>query len=335
MSNRQSSQTSGKATLGKRIGRWSRGLCLLLAVTLGLQGALAHAQTVYYHNDVAGSPIAATDEAGNLLWRESYRPYGERMLRPAAANTQWFHGKQLDPDTWIEDFGARNYDPVLGRFLSIDPVDFSDKNIHSFNRYAYGNNNPVKYKDPDGRIGFLAIFLPLFGFGITAIGLGDEVSMPGGGLAKAGGKALGGAANAAAKVEGAAAQSAAKEAGSIRGVNAIGGKMNCVNCAIAADATLAGRPASALGGGPFRIDVLEKTVGGRFGAPGSISSVSEALSTAGPGARGIVFGSRGSGEVGHVFNVVNQNGVVRFLDGQTGRAASLEGFENFQLLRTN
>lgn len=128
---------------------------------------------------------------------------------------------------------------------------------------------------------------------------------------------------------------AAKEAGSIRGVNAIGGKMNCVNCAIATDATLAGRPASALGGGPFRIDALEKTFGGRFGAPGSIGSVSEALSAAGPGARGIVFGSRGSGEVGHVFNVVNQNGVVRFLDGQTGRAASLEGFQNFQLLRTN
>jgi len=128
---------------------------------------------------------------------------------------------------------------------------------------------------------------------------------------------------------------AAKEAGSIRSVNAIGGKMNCVNCVIATDATLAGRPTSALGGGPFRINVLEKAFGGRFGAPGPITNVSEALSAAGPGARGIVFGARGSGEVGHVFNVVNQNGVVRFLDGQTGRAASLEGYQSFQLLRTN
>lgn len=126
-----------------------------------------------------------------------------------------------------------------------------------------------------------------------------------------------------------------KEAGSIRSVNAIGGKSNCVNCAVATDATLAGRPASALGGGPFRIDALERMFGGRFGAPGPISSVSEALTAAGPGARGIVFGSRGNGNVGHVFNAVNQNGVVRFLDGQTGRAASLEGFQNFQLLRTN
>ncbi len=80
---------------------------------------------------------------------------------------------------------------------------------------------------------------------------------------------------------------------------------------------------------------MEKLYGARFAAPSSIGSVSEALSVAGSGARGIVFGSRGNAEVGHVFNAVNQNGVVRFLDGQTGRAASLEGYQSFQLLRTN
>lgn len=54
---------------------------------------------------------------------------------------------------------------------------------------------------------------------------------------------------------------------------------------------------------------------------------------AGSGSRGIVFGSRVN-EVGHVFNVANQKGVVRFLDGQTGTAANLEGYEFFRLLRT-
>jgi uncharacterized protein RhaS with RHS repeats len=44
---------------------------------------------------------------------------------------------------------ARYYDPVIGRFYSNDPVGFRD--IHSFNRYAYANNNPYKYIDPDGR----------------------------------------------------------------------------------------------------------------------------------------------------------------------------------------
>jgi hypothetical protein len=39
----------------------------------------------------------------------------------------------------------------LGRFLSVDPVQFREDNIFSFNRYAYANNNPYRYFDPDGR----------------------------------------------------------------------------------------------------------------------------------------------------------------------------------------
>jgi uncharacterized protein RhaS with RHS repeats len=44
---------------------------------------------------------------------------------------------------------ARYYYPVIGRFYSNDPVGFRD--VHSFNRYAYANNNPYKYIDPDGK----------------------------------------------------------------------------------------------------------------------------------------------------------------------------------------
>ena len=123
-------------------------------------------------------------------------------------------------------------------------------------------------------------------------------------------------------------------AGSIRNVNAVGGNMNCVNCAIATDATLAGRPASAMPGGPTKISALEKMFGAKFGSSGSIGDVEAAMSAAGSGSRGIVFGSRGN-EVGHVFNVANQNGKVRFLDGQTGGAASTEGYNSFRLLRTD
>jgi hypothetical protein len=43
---------------------------------------------------------------------------------------------------------ARYYDPVIGRFYSNDPISF--RGIHSFNRYAYANNNPYKYIDPTG-----------------------------------------------------------------------------------------------------------------------------------------------------------------------------------------
>jgi filamentous hemagglutinin len=64
----------------------------------------------------------------------------------------------------------------------------------------------------------------------------------------------------------------------------------------------------------------------------SINEVSSSVSQSGQ--RGIVFGNRGSGQVGHVFNVVNQKGAVRFLDGQAGGAANLTAYKNFSFLYT-
>ena len=44
----------------------------------------------------------------------------------------------------------RYYDPLIGRFYSNDPVGFTASNPMMFNRYAYANNNPYKFVDPDG-----------------------------------------------------------------------------------------------------------------------------------------------------------------------------------------
>ena len=45
--------------------------------------------------------------------------------------------------------------------MGIDPVGFSDSNLQSFNKYAYANNNPYKYVDPNGEspldLAFLAV----------------------------------------------------------------------------------------------------------------------------------------------------------------------------------
>ena len=123
--------------------------------------------------------------------------------------------------------------------------------------------------------------------------------------------------------------------GSIRNVNRVGGQLNCANCSIATDATLAGRPASALDGVPTYPHVLESFFGSRFGSPTSISRIRARMEGAGDGSRGVVFGYRGENTTGHYFNVINQGGTIRFLDGQTGGEASLSGFKSFSLLRTN
>jgi uncharacterized protein RhaS with RHS repeats len=45
---------------------------------------------------------------------------------------------------------ARYYDPVLGRFLSPDPVGFAQGGVRYFNRYGYTANDPVNATDPTG-----------------------------------------------------------------------------------------------------------------------------------------------------------------------------------------
>jgi RHS repeat-associated protein len=115
----------------------------------------------YFHNDIGGTPQAATDSAGNVLWKESYKPYGERINNAIATqggkgnNEIYFHGKkaetQLNGGVTLQYFGARYYDPSGARFMSIDPVGFKAPNVHSFNRYAFANNNPYRYTDPDGK----------------------------------------------------------------------------------------------------------------------------------------------------------------------------------------
>jgi RHS repeat-associated protein len=133
-----------------RDGRMQASAPATITVTGG--GGAPGETIVYLHNDAAGNPIAATDAAGAVIWRERFAPFGERLDHAAAAagNRQWFHGKGQDAETGLLYFGARYYDPTLGRFLSIDPAAWKDGDIHGLNRYVFANNNPYRFTDPDG-----------------------------------------------------------------------------------------------------------------------------------------------------------------------------------------
>ncbi|MEX1167787.1 MAG: RHS repeat-associated core domain-containing protein, partial [Hydrogenophaga sp.] len=130
---------------------WQLGLLLL---ALWAWGLLAGGMGI--HTDISGSPLATTNAAidanGNVVLKENDSAYGERNVTQTGSQgqAQWFHGKEVDPGTGLQYFGARYYDPAVGRFMGIDPVGFQEDNLHSFNRYAYGNNNPVRYLEPDG-----------------------------------------------------------------------------------------------------------------------------------------------------------------------------------------
>jgi RHS repeat-associated protein len=119
-----------------------------LSFVLGLLiSTVSIAEVIYVHNDVLGSPIMETDAQGNILSQQHYKPFGETLETPK--DDVGYTGHLNDTDLGLTYMQARYYDPVIGRFYSNDPIGFRD--IHSFNRYAYANNNPYKYTDPTGQ----------------------------------------------------------------------------------------------------------------------------------------------------------------------------------------
>src|SRR5574339_148241 len=128
---------------------------LLVTFVLVAMSQTAHGveRISYYHNDHLGSPVVATNPQGAVVWRESYQPYGTREQQGGNQNSLWFTGKQEEASFGVSYFGDRWYDPEIGRFLAMDPVGISPGDPHSFNRYAYANNNPYRFVDPDGNIG--------------------------------------------------------------------------------------------------------------------------------------------------------------------------------------
>lgn len=126
----------------------------------------------YYYNDALGSPISMADSKGNILWREVYQPFGNRLMKQDnKSNKHWFIGKELDSNN-LAYFGARYYSSDLARFMSPDPVAVNPTNPASFNKYMYANNNPYKYVDVDGREpNLLPVMIAEFAFGAVIGGL--------------------------------------------------------------------------------------------------------------------------------------------------------------------
>lgn len=119
--------------------------------------ANAAERVTYFIPDAQGSTVAAMDERGDVVWRESYAPYGNRTKNASASDGKsGYTGKPEEPVTGLVYMGARWYDPDIGRFTGIDPQGFNDDNPQTFGRYLYGNNSPYVYVDPDGEIAFLA-----------------------------------------------------------------------------------------------------------------------------------------------------------------------------------
>jgi RHS repeat-associated protein len=107
------------------------------------------AGTQYDHTDGLGTPVVWTSPARGILNRSRFEPYG--YIAQGASATTGFTGHVQDIDTGLTYMQQRYYDPVAGRFLSVDPLVADTNTGSSFNRFGYANNNPFKFVDPDGR----------------------------------------------------------------------------------------------------------------------------------------------------------------------------------------
>jgi RHS repeat-associated protein len=115
----------------------------------------ASAHREYQHTDALGSPVAVTDAAGQVVERTAWEPYGAAIGK--TIDGVGYTGHVMDAATGLVQMQQRYYDPESGRFLSVDPVTAYDNgDMRFFNRYAYANNNPYTFVDPDGREGRVA-----------------------------------------------------------------------------------------------------------------------------------------------------------------------------------
>ncbi|MCF6523101.1 HNH endonuclease [Streptomyces sp. JJ36] len=107
--------------------------------------------------DHHGTGELAVDTGSGEVAQRRFDPYG---LERGEATGTWpgekgFVGGTVDAQSGLTQLGARQYDPTLGRFLSVDPlIDYSEP--QQISGYAYANNSPVTLSDPTGRF-----FIPI------------------------------------------------------------------------------------------------------------------------------------------------------------------------------
>ena len=119
-------------------------------------------QTYYYHQNALWSVAAITDGAAAVVERYAYDAYGQPSVttgagvpvapnawgtpHSAAGNPYLFTGREFDEETGLLQYRTRVHDPLKGRFLQRDSLEYVD----SMNLYEYVQSNPLRATDPYG-----------------------------------------------------------------------------------------------------------------------------------------------------------------------------------------
>lgn len=107
--------------------------------------SLGSVRRTYRHLDFRGNVSFVSDENGEIVSHYRYSPYRVDAMFGSGEDAVSFAGRPGVGDLML--LGARIYDPLVGRFLSPDPI------FQFINQYTYTLGNPVMYWDPDGAQG--------------------------------------------------------------------------------------------------------------------------------------------------------------------------------------
>jgi RHS repeat-associated protein len=92
--------------------------------------------------------VVNIDDPMDVPARLEYEAFGSVSGTGVGFVPQGFAGGLYDADTGLVRFGARDYDPVTGRWVNKDPIRFDAGS----NLYVYANGDPVNYVDADGEV---------------------------------------------------------------------------------------------------------------------------------------------------------------------------------------
>ena len=111
--------------------------------------------------DALGSVRQLTDASGVVTLAKAYEPYGQVLdSQGAGASSYGFTGEWTDVNGLV-NLRARVYAPSQGRFLTRDSWGGDNQQPISYNKWVYGNTNPIKYTDPSGHTpAIVAALLP-------------------------------------------------------------------------------------------------------------------------------------------------------------------------------
>lgn len=148
---------------------------------------------VYQYKDHLGNIRLSYDKSLTIQEESNFYPfglkhagYGNTMSSTNGALKYKYNGKELQDELGLNfyDYGARNYDPALGRWMNIDPLAEKSRR---WSPYTYAYDNPIYFVDPDG---MFAKPSPLEAATMSKHVYGDKVNLIGGWKVSGAGKGL-------------------------------------------------------------------------------------------------------------------------------------------------